>query len=104
MGILYGAIDAQRLQSIIADKTGLQSSGELLLGYQDDRAYAVDSVASLFPTDESHRATLPFRSLQLAVANASGCLQEMGLLGRKVLTCYRPVGYSNWGEWAVPLN
>ena len=98
MGILYGAIDARRLQSIIADKTGLQSSGELLLGYQDDRADTDGSVESLFPTDESHRAILPFRNLQLAVANASGCLQEIGLFGHQVLTCYQPVGYRNWGE------
>ena len=98
VGILYAAIDARRLQSIIADKTGLQDSGRLLVGYRNAGGGAADSVESLFPSDALHRPTLPYRSLQLAVANASGCLHETGSSGQKVVSCYRPVGYSNWGE------
>ncbi|KAG0611779.1 hypothetical protein M758_7G164000 [Ceratodon purpureus] len=95
VGVLLAWVDASRLKELVTDRTGLQNTGEVIVGVPDD-----DQVTLLLPPAFSPST----RTVALTGAIKAACIDKLNgttiesdYRGQKVIVAYIPVGYQNWG-------
>ena len=93
--MLVAWVDASRLKELATDRTGLQKTGEVIVGVPDG-----GQVTLLLPPAFSPLVRfVPLTgAIQLACAKKeNGTTIEKDYRGQKVIVAYIPVGYQNWG-------
>lgn len=92
--MLLAWVNASRLAKLVTDRTGLQNTGELIVGVpKGDRVHLVlppslaDNVQDIALTG----------AIKLACDLLNGTMIERDYRGQKVIVAYTPVGYQNWG-------
>uniref|UniRef100_A0A7I4AXJ4 histidine kinase n=1 Tax=Physcomitrium patens TaxID=3218 RepID=A0A7I4AXJ4_PHYPA len=95
VGVLVAWVNASRLEKLVTDRTGLQNTGELVVGVPEgDGVHLV-----LPPSLASSVKNIPLNgAIKLAcVFGLNGTLIEKDYRRQKVIVAYTPVGYQNWG-------
>ncbi|KAG0559642.1 hypothetical protein M758_10G116400 [Ceratodon purpureus] len=94
-GVLVAWVNASRLGKLVTDRTGLQNTGELIVGVpKNDRVHLV------LPPSLAHNVQniALTGAIKLACEDMlNGTLIERDYRGQKVIVAYTPVGYQNWG-------
>lgn len=101
IGVLLAWVDAKRLQQLVTDRTGLQDTGELVVGVPEgDRVHLV-----LPPSLDPFVTYINLQgAIRLACVDmANGTTIERDYQGQKVIVAYTPVGYQNWGVFSYPF-
>lgn len=95
IGVLLTWINATKLERLVYDGTGLQGTGELLVGLPQDR----NTVRLLFPPLQHPDVTnLPFDgAMARAINGETGIRRQRDYNGVKIIAAYRPVGFMRWG-------
>ncbi|MCO5548017.1 hypothetical protein L7F22_001473 [Adiantum nelumboides] len=95
IGILMVLVNATKLVSLVYDRTGLQKTGELLIGVPDGQ----DRIRLLLPAMQNPNVTvLPYSgAMTRAINGESGIVKERDYSGKKVIAAYRPAGFLRWG-------
>ncbi|MCO5579739.1 hypothetical protein L7F22_033599 [Adiantum nelumboides] len=95
IGILMVLVNATKLVSLVYDRTGLQKTGELLIGVPDGQ----DRIRLLLPAMRNPNVTvLPYSgAMTRAINGESGIVKERDYSGKRVIAAYRPAGFLRWG-------
>ncbi|MCO5568546.1 hypothetical protein L7F22_022245 [Adiantum nelumboides] len=95
IGVLLTWVNATKLERLVYDATGLQGTGELLVGVPQDP----DTVRLLFPPLQNREvAELPFGgAMARAINGETGIRRERDYNGVKTIAAYRPIGFMRWG-------
>ncbi|XP_002967448.2 uncharacterized protein LOC9635761 [Selaginella moellendorffii] len=95
IGVLTALINATTLKTLIHDRTGLQNTGELIVGVPIENK----TVHLLLPPQAHPGVTsVPLSgSMASAIGGLSGVRRERDYRGVEVIVAYAPVGYLNWG-------
>ncbi|KAI5064609.1 hypothetical protein GOP47_0021279 [Adiantum capillus-veneris] len=95
IGVLLTWVNATKLERLVYDGTGLQGTGELLVGVPQDPK----TVRLLFPPLQNPAvAELPFGgAMARAINGETGIRRERDYNGVKTIAAYRPVGFMRWG-------
>ncbi len=93
--MLLAWVNASRLQQLITDRTGLQDTGELIVGAPDGQEVHLLLPPALDPSVTQ----IPLAgAIKLACVDmANGTTIEKDYRGVVVIAAYTPVGYENWG-------
>uniref|UniRef100_A0A7I4ERV2 histidine kinase n=1 Tax=Physcomitrium patens TaxID=3218 RepID=A0A7I4ERV2_PHYPA len=95
VGVLVAWVNASRLEELVTDRTGLQNTGELIVGVPEG-----NQVHLVLPPSLAHSvSTISLTgAIKLAcVDGLNGTMIEMDYRRQKVIVAYTPVGYQNWG-------
>ncbi|KAH7422381.1 hypothetical protein KP509_12G006200 [Ceratopteris richardii] len=95
VGVLLTWVNATKLERLVYDGTGLQGTGELLIGMPEDS----HTVRLLFPPLQNPRVTkLPLDgAMAEAINGRTGILRQEDYNHIQVIAAYRPVGFMHWG-------
>ncbi|KAH7431197.1 hypothetical protein KP509_08G035900 [Ceratopteris richardii] len=95
IGVLLTWINATKLERLVYDGTGLQGTGELLVGLPE----GANTVRLLFPPLHDPNITrLPLDgAMAEAINGETGIKRQWDYNGVKVIAAYRPVGFMRWG-------
>lgn len=95
IGVLLTWVNATKLVSLVYDRTGLQATGELLIGVPE----SMNMVHLLFPPLQNPNLTLVYKggAMARAINGESGIMTLHDYSGAKVIAAYRPVGFMHWG-------
>jgi hypothetical protein len=94
-------VNATRLQQIITDRTGLQDTGELIVGIPEGQEVHLLLPSALDPSVTQIKLA---GAIELACVDmANGTTIERDYRGVVVIVAYTPVGYSNWGACPVHM-
>ncbi|KAH7440232.1 hypothetical protein KP509_04G097600 [Ceratopteris richardii] len=98
IGQLMVSVNATKLVSLVYDRTGLQETGELLVGIPD----GPDKIRLLLPAMQKPNViVLPYKgAMAKAINGESGILKERNYRGARVIAAYRPAGFLHWGALA----
>jgi len=93
--VLLAWVNASRLQQLVTDRTGLQDTGELIVGAPDGQEVHLLLPPALDPSVTQ----IPLAgAIKLACVDmANGTTIEKDYRGVVVIAAYTPVGYENWG-------
>ncbi|KAH8959773.1 hypothetical protein BDL97_06G094800 [Sphagnum fallax] len=95
VGVLLAWVNATRLQQIITDRTGLQDTGELIVGIPEGQEVHLLLPSALDPSVTQIKLA---GAIELACVDmANGTTIERDYRGVVVIVAYTPLGYSNWG-------
>ena len=95
VGVLVAWVDASRLQQLITDRTGLQDTGEVIVGVPEEDQVVLLIPPALSPTVRNISLT---GAIKLACVDMeNGTTIEKDYRGRNVIVAYLPVGYQDWG-------
>lgn len=97
VGVLLAWVNASRLEELVTDRTGLQNTGELIVGIPEGNRVHLVLPPSLAPN--VHYIDLRGAIKLACVDMENGTLIERDYQGQKVIVAYTPVGYQNWGRW-----
>lgn len=99
IGVLLTWVNATKLEGLVYDRTGLQGTGELLVGVPEDS----NTVRLLFPPLQNANVTeVPFDgAMARAIGGKMGIMRQRDYNGVKIIAAYRPVGFKGWGPYAV---
>lgn len=93
--MLLAWVDASRLKELVTDRTGLQNTGEVIVGVPEDGQVTLLLPPSFSPSVRNVPLT---GAIKLAcVDKLNGTTIERDYRGQKVIVAYMPVGYQNWG-------
>ncbi len=98
VGVLLAWVDAARLQQLLTDRTGLQNTGEVIVGVPG--VPEADLVTLLIPPAFAPSVrNIPLTgAIKLACVDMlNGTTIENDYRGQKDIMAYMPVGYQNWG-------
>lgn len=90
-------MDASRLQELVTDRTGLQDTGEVIVGVPN---VAANTATLLLPPAFAPTVrTIPLTgAIRLACVDMlNGTTIEKDYRGQKDIMAYMPVGYQSWG-------
>ncbi|KAH9546116.1 hypothetical protein CY35_12G078900 [Sphagnum magellanicum] len=95
VGVLLAWVNASQLQQLITDRTGLQDTGELIVGAPDGQEVHLLLPPALDPsvTQIPLAGAIKFACVDMA----NGTTIEKDYRGVVVIAAYTPVGYENWG-------
>ncbi|MCO5558370.1 hypothetical protein L7F22_011951 [Adiantum nelumboides] len=95
IGVLMTWVNATKLVDLVYDRTGLQTTGELLIGVPEGK----DKVRLLFPplANQSLITGRKRGAMARAINGESGIMTLRDYSGSKVIAAYRPVGFLQWG-------
>lgn len=95
IGVLLTWVNATKLEGLVYDRTGLQGTGELLVGVPQN----MNTVHLLFPALQNAKVTMVPNdgAMARALVGESGILRERDYNGVEVIVAYRPVEFMNWG-------
>ncbi|KAI5084877.1 hypothetical protein GOP47_0001046 [Adiantum capillus-veneris] len=95
IGVLMTWVNATKLVDLVYDRTGLQTTGELLIGVP----VGEDKVRLLFPPFSNQSLVIGRKrgAMARAVNGESGIMTLRDYSGSKVIAAYRPVGFLQWG-------
>jgi hypothetical protein len=94
-------VNATRLQQIITDRTGLQDTGELIVGIPEGQEVHLLLPSALDPSVTQIKLA---GAIELACVDmANGTTIERDYRGVVVIVAYTPLGYSNWGVCPVHM-
>lgn len=93
--MLLAWVDASRLDQLVTDRTGLQNTGEVVVGVPENGQVMLLLPPSFAPSVR----TIPLTgAIKLACLDKlNGTMIERDYRGQKVIVAYVPVGYRNWG-------
>lgn len=92
-GILASVVKFDEFYKLVQDGSGLSSTGRVLVGYPAPDNSAINFVVP--PVSEPTLTQTPFTGpLSSAILGHYGFLRGPG----KVISAFRPIGFSNWGE------
>ncbi len=99
--MLLAWVNASQLQQLITDRTGLQDTGELIVGAPDGQEVHLLLPPALDPsvTQIPLAGAIKFACVDMA----NGTTIERDYQGVAVIVAYTPVGYSNWGVYPVHM-
>lgn len=94
-GVLLAWVNASRLGKLVTDRTGLQNTGELIVGVpQGDRVHLVLPPSLAYYVQDIALTG----AIKLACEDGlNGTMIEKDYRGQKVIVAYTPVGYQKWG-------
>lgn len=94
IGVLLTWVNATKLEGLVYDRTGLQGTGELLVGVPEDS----NTVHLLFPPLHANVTEVPFDgAMARAIGGKMGIMRQRDYNGVKIIAAYRPVGFKGWG-------
>ena len=90
-------MNATKLGELVYDRTGLQKTGELLIGTQQVGSDGM--VELLFPALQNMNVTRVCfdGAMARAIAGESGVLRQEDYSGASVIAAYTPVEFMHWG-------
>ena len=88
-------VNASKLGALVYDRTGLQRTGELLVGIPQNS----NLVHLLFPALQNINVTMvqPDGAMARAIAGESGVLRQRDYSGESIIAAYTPVEFMHWG-------
>jgi two-component system sensor histidine kinase/response regulator len=95
VGVVLVKVDVHPAVQVLADKTGLQHSGEVVVV-----TAAGGKLQYLFPPEISGLSADGAPALTAATSGQTGFVEMRDRRGVPVLAAYRPVGYRDWGLMA----
>lgn len=97
IGVLLTWVNATKLERLVYDRTGLQGTGELLVGVPEDP----ETVHLLFPPLRNENViNVPFEgAMARAIRGEMGIMRQRDYDGVKIIAAYRPVGFKSWGMY-----
>ncbi|KAH6555530.1 hypothetical protein KP509_1Z246700 [Ceratopteris richardii] len=95
IGVLMTWINATKLADLVYDRTGLQKTGEILIGMPEGD----NEVRFLFPPHSNQSYTIHRRygAMEKAINGEAGIDIMHDYKDEKVIAAYRPVGFMRWG-------